>query len=363
MWKRFSTCLRRHRRKLFIAGGVIGGFVLLNNYLRKKFIEWEAKRTLEYFEAIKRQNHFERSIQTCDTALLSFVPKISEIVSTTLDVNPVVEALKTKPPNKIELWEELKVLVFTQAVGEMYAQSLFVVLLRVQISILGGYMYTDFHKSKSFCGEVPVDLGTTDNHQKYLSKLTSFFVSGIKELLKPIENSVRAVMQDVKLKELLMLKDITELLNKIRFHISEGKAEAIPSVSRYVMLTDCKDQNQNENAAYDSFLLKITDETKDVLECEDFNKVLQRCIDLGFAIMMDRFSECFVHINNNDTKFVNPNNLAVPLAKVIPRMHTIISQHKPNEQGSLMHILLQEDTLKAFAANIYESFSQYLAEV
>ena len=51
-----------------------------------------------------------------------------------------------RPDNKVTLWENLKVVSFSRLVAGVYACSLLVVFLRVQLSVLGGCMFLDLQK-------------------------------------------------------------------------------------------------------------------------------------------------------------------------------------------------------------------------
>lgn len=346
MWNFLPSCLRRHRRKIFILGGVIGGVALLNSYVKRKLIEWETKKAAELCDQFKRSSHFEGTMTTCDSALISFAPKIKEIVCGIIDVNPVVDQLKQNPPNKMQLWDQLKVLVFTQAIGEMYAQCLLAVLLRVQMSILGGYVFSNSHATSSETSNI------SEQQQRYMSRIADFLASGVRNLLIPIQKAVEEVVTSVSLNRPLKLQDIGDVIISIRDAVSQGTKCALPNVTCYLM------ESSNSNGSNDEFLEKILTETKDILECHDFNKVLHSSIDRGISCLMDKLSECFGFLNVAKNEFTNPHDFQTPLAKIIPMMHNVFSQQQPTEPGALVHLLIRQESLNTFAANIYESFSQ-----
>ena len=347
MWNFLPSCLRRHRRKIFMLGGVIGGVALLNSYLKRKFLEWETQRAAELCEQFKRSSHFEGSMSLCDSALISFAPKIKEIVCSTVDVNPVVDQLKHNPPNKMELWEQLKILVFTQAIGEMYAQCLLAVLLKVQMSILGGYVFANSNAFSEGMSDV------SEQQKKYMSRIADFLANGINSLLVPIRKAVEEILKPIPLNQSLKLRDIGDIIASIRDVISPDGKCALPNVSCYLM-----DSNNSNGSPNDEFLEKIVSETKDILECRDFHQVLCISIDRGINSLMDKLSECFGYLSNGNNEFENPHDFQAPFAKIIPMMHNLFSQHQPTEPGALVHLLLQQESLNTFSANIYESFSQ-----
>ena len=56
-----------------------------------------------------------------------------------------------RPDNKVTLWENLKIVSFARLVAGVYACSLLVVFLRVQLSVLGGCMFLDLQKVRDPC--------------------------------------------------------------------------------------------------------------------------------------------------------------------------------------------------------------------
>ncbi|KFM81143.1 Peroxisomal biogenesis factor 3, partial [Stegodyphus mimosarum] len=240
MWKFVPSCFRRHRRKFFIIGGLIGGIAVLNSYLRRKLLEWESQRTAEFCDQIKRSSHFEGTINTCDSALISFAPKIREIVCSNADISPLVEQLKSNPPNKMQLWEQLKILVFVQAIGEMYAQCLLAILLRVQMSILGGYVFT-MSRTSDFNSP-----SAAEQQQKYMSLVADFLSNGINRLLVPVKKAVESTLSSVPLNRSLKLQDISDIITAIRDSLSPSDSVCLPDVSSYIMPTNSDSISSNE---------------------------------------------------------------------------------------------------------------------
>ena len=107
-------------------------------------------------------------------AVVGLVPSVRSVVSQHLDAETLTSQLKTKcvtrtssiftlcylplppslppslppcrPDNKVTLWENLKIVSFSRLVAGVYACSLLVVFLRVQLSVLGGCMFLDLQK-------------------------------------------------------------------------------------------------------------------------------------------------------------------------------------------------------------------------
>ncbi|UYV62251.1 PEX3 [Cordylochernes scorpioides] len=363
MFSGISNFLRRHRRKILVAGGLVTAGIFLKRYATQKFLEWEAKQTQLYLEQLKRHHHFEGTMQTCDSTALSLASKVREAVVRQLDVETLLMELKNNPPNKLSIWEEIKVLVFAHAIGEVVCECLLVVYLRVQLSILGGYMYVDSQKHKAAAAGNGLYLASTAVQQKYLSQINHFFQVGQGRVLKTVMRTVEAVLGQVSLKSLLRLKDFEQELGSIKARLFASEIFQANFLTHCFLSEEVQGGGLAEKPSQSSdFVIhKMVQETKDVLESPDFEKVVVCCMDRGMARILDMLSECYLYLHqdsNPANSFSNPNNTAVALAKLLPTLRSCILRQNPADLGSYMHQLLQLETLNNFSANIYEAFSQ-----
>ena len=143
MWGSIKGFFQRHKRKFFITGLVVGGSYLLGKYAKWRFTEWQRRQEMEYVEQARKQHHFESNLRTCSVTLFSLVPSLRDALMEKLNCEAITAKLRDRPSNKLELWEELKVLSFTRTVASIYSSCMLFVFLRVQLNIVGGYMYLD----------------------------------------------------------------------------------------------------------------------------------------------------------------------------------------------------------------------------
>ncbi len=141
------------------------------------------------------------------------------------------------------------------------------------------------------------------------------------------------------------------------------------NASRFLLNTNkvMTDPNeQNSITGKDKELLqRMLNETQDILESDDFKRVIDSGIDIGFAIIMDTILGCFVRIEDEkcgdgkDNGFANPHSIRVPLAKLLPKIWLSLQERrKPEDKLVLVRHLICLDVLNCFAANIYEAFCQ-----
>jgi hypothetical protein len=102
-------------------------------------------------------------------------------------------------------------------------------------------------------------------------------------------------------------------------------------------------------------------ETQDLLEMNDFSRVLLSSVDVGFTSLDDSMFLCFVpsmtdSIDLQDS-FPNPNIVEIKLAKLLPKMHKILSgRNGGTENVGLIRHLICLDVLNCYSANVFEAF-------
>uniref|UniRef100_A0A8C7VMZ6 Peroxisomal biogenesis factor 3 n=1 Tax=Oncorhynchus mykiss TaxID=8022 RepID=A0A8C7VMZ6_ONCMY len=331
--------LKRHKRKFIFAGAFVGGVYFLGKYAQKKIREMQEREASEYIAQARRQFHFESNQRTCNmtgTVLL--------------------------PANKLDIWEDLKIISFTRSVVAVYSTCMLVVLLRVQLNIIGGYLYLDNSVSKS--GMMP--LAPPDVQQQYLSSIQHLLGDGLSEMITAVKKAVQNTLGGVSLKQSLSLQELEQHLNQIRAQVEEGDGGSTHRPLSWYMMPD----EENTLAAQacgltenDVTTIKLLNETRDMLESPDFGTVLNTCLNRGFNRFLDNMAEFFrppPGAQGDSTPITTPDSLShvsLPVAKIIPivngQIHSICSEIPSH----FVQDLLMIDQVKEFAANVYETFS------
>uniref|UniRef100_A0A8C4SU35 Peroxisomal biogenesis factor 3 n=1 Tax=Erpetoichthys calabaricus TaxID=27687 RepID=A0A8C4SU35_ERPCA len=169
--------LKRHKRKFIFAGAVVGGVYILGKYAQRKIRELQEREAAEYIAQARRQFHFESNQRTCNMTVLSMLPTLRDTIMQLLNSESLTALLKNKPPNKLEIWEDLKIISFTRSIVAVYSTCMLVVLLRVQLNIIGGYIYLD-NSSVSKNGMVP--FAPPEVQQQYLSSIQHLLGDGFR---------------------------------------------------------------------------------------------------------------------------------------------------------------------------------------
>lgn len=411
MFSSVRNFLSRHKRKFIVTGALIGGTALALQYAQRKLREFQENQAREFIARQQRTQHFEMTERTCNQAIMGVATPLCDELLRTLDTEPVLQQLRGRPDNKHELWHELKVLAFTRLATMVYACSMLVVSLRIQLNILGGYLYRDSVAAAGAGAQLTQQQKqhrlTDHQQQTYLSLNQHFLSVGIARMARLIEAKVRAVMGDFELQRELSLADIEQIFWSIQRAVNSDETDPSGNMARYILpaaLPDAESDGDGE------VMRRVFAETLDLLESEDAVSLNTYNVTRGFSIVMDSVAEFYYEplqkqnglsavllangnvgsngsangvngaqvvditelSNANSTPITkadlnvatNINHVRMPLAKLIPIVNGLAGKafnaalKPPSLSTSLVTLFLVSDKVKTLGANVYEVFSQ-----
>lgn len=398
MFSGVRNFLNRHKRKFLVSGVVIAGGALALRYAQRKLIEYQETKAREFIERTRRTQHFEATERTCNQAIMGLAPNLIDRILKCLDTDPLLEQLRGNPDNKIELWNEVKVLAFSRLSALVYACSMLVVALRIQFNLLGGYLYKD-----TVNGDINI---SNEVQQHYVALVQHFLKDGTDVLCNLVQTKARQVLATYDLKQRLTLADTEQIFWSIQMAVNSDAGDPNSKLAVYVFPTDVTQISTNELFA------KMYTETVDMLESDEISALCSNNVSRGFSIVMDNIADFYAKpvngINNNkingmakivevtdvdDVSMVVPstskaalnshpiapdsaqnldsiinlaniNTVTIPLPKLIPIVNGLAKQQFSNTakpQGlstSLITLYLISDKVKMLGANVYEVFSQ-----
>lgn len=190
MWASIKGFLQRHRRKLFIGGVTIVGVYAAARYAKWRITQWKQQQEREYLEQARKQHHFESNQRTCSITLYSLIPSLRDTLLEKLNSEEITSKLRDKPDNKLELWEELKVFSFARTITAVYSSCLLFVFLRVQLNIIGGYMYLDSLVSTVEQGSNGRKMRVAEDIQKKYLALVKYLMSeGLDDMIFAVKKA------------------------------------------------------------------------------------------------------------------------------------------------------------------------------
>lgn len=347
------------------AGALIGGVYILGKYAQKKIKEMQEREAAEYIAQARRQYHFESNQRTCNMTVLSMLPTLRDAIMQPLNSESLTALLKSRPSNKLEIWEDLKIISFTRSIVAVYSTCMLVVLLRIQLNVIGGYIYLD-NTAISKNGTVP--LAPPEVQQQYLSSIHHLLGDGLSELITVVKQAVQNILGSVSLKESLSLLHLEQYLQQIRQEVEKPtmhRADNLKSVSPLCCYMMPDEENVLTTQACgltekDATTVKLLNETRDLLESPDLSSVLNNCLNKGFSRLLDNMAE-FFRPPNQDIRESNSSSslssVSLPLAKIIPVINGQINSLCSESPSYFVQDLLTMQQMKEFAANVYEAFS------
>uniref|UniRef100_A0A182T636 Peroxisomal biogenesis factor 3 n=1 Tax=Anopheles maculatus TaxID=74869 RepID=A0A182T636_9DIPT len=384
MLSRLKDFLHRHRRKFIATGVVIGGSVFLLKWLQYKLRELQERQAKEIGEKLKRMQHYECTDRTCNQTTLGLVQAFSERVFKSLNTDDILLKLRTNPGNKLELWEELRIVAFTRLVTLVYGASMLAVTLRVQINILGGYLYKATVEDGQQSSSQQQQTISKEVQTAYLSLIQHFMRDGLERLIEIIRKNVTVVMQRYSLKQQLTLADTETLLWSIEMALNNEKENPIDAIATYTLPNPDATLASVDGGVFSNMF----QETLDVLESVESTQVGLSNVSIGFSKIMDKLADYYVtscgtnkssKSNLNVESITNINGLQISLAKLIPIVNGLASKvalpandngtvsnglvpSLPDEAGDLVSTMivhfLHSEKLRTLGANVYETFCQ-----
>lgn len=375
MFSRLRNFVSRNKKKFIVSGIVIAGTGLALRYAQRRLREYQEKQVKEFLEKARRLQHFESTEKTCDQAIFGLMPGLCDAIVKMLDTDSLLAELRTNTDRKLELWEELKFLAFARCTAFVYATALLVASLRVQLNIIGGYMYKDTMQSEA---KITKEIQTIYN----LLLIQHLMGSGLELLVKVIRENVEKIMKSHSLKEKMTLSDVEQLFWSIQTAIDK---DINRNLVQFVLPAEVHRNQQDE------ILNKMLSDTLDVLECGDFIDLCESSFNNGFNVVIDKIADFYVHPENgkkpsngttelvqstskatsenlflNNNGHLNINNISLPLAKLIPIVNALTTQtitsnasdnkSVKNLSASLVSLQVVNTNTKTMAANVYEVY-------
>jgi peroxin-3 len=215
----------------------------------------------------------------------------------------------------------------------------------------------------------------------YLSLCHHFVNEGINELCTLVKEKVHLILDGTSLKQKLNLQDTEQLFWAIQAAVTGDLHDPIKCLARYILPPDLPATEDCDT------LQKMVSETVDLLESDEVINLTSSCVSQGFSLTVDRISEYYgpkadktalnvkaepsglqnktqipnsgLRNTNGLSAFIHPNNVAMPMAKLIPIVNGLVQHQTVHGGGPDLWIqqLILNDKLKILGANVYEAFS------
>ncbi|GFO05105.1 peroxisomal biogenesis factor 3 [Plakobranchus ocellatus] len=356
--------IKRHRKKFIFLGAFVGGTWVLYKYMWRKIQEIRDEEDKQYLISVRRQHHFDSNQRTCNTTVLAMIPNLRETLVKHLDTESLKELLKSSPPNKLDIWEELKIMSFTRTIAAVYGSCMLSVMLRVQLNIVSGYLYLEtVHPPNGLKPESENKSSIAPKVQeRYLSLVKVFIEQGFVDFIHYLKLAVMKEVGCLPLKELVSLDNLYGVLSHIRERVECGVDKATQALYPYLLSSERVPDLESVMSPEDLQLEKLVSETRDIFESSDFHTVLKESIDRGFHCILDGLADHYKQqLQGGEASGIHEISIAV--AKLIPVVNSQLNRIVGDAPNQFIQELLLMEELKQLAANVYEAFSQDPSEV
>ncbi|KAI5568801.1 hypothetical protein BDE02_12G037800 [Populus trichocarpa] len=360
---------RRHRSKILITAGVLGsGYFLYRLYnaheQRLADLEGELARQRANDELIKAQlqAHFENVQLIADTTTLPHAMQyLRSRIAEELDLSQLTERLqkgKGKPytltsSEKLELWDRLKILSFTQMVVSLWAVTILSLYIKVQVNILGRHLYIDTARGlgSSLLLE-NVDLIDRDDQQNFLAGADFLANNGLLALISNIQAVVTEVIEGKKLIDLFNTTSFHETVMQIL-----DKFMSVGSLHQwidYLMPEDSGHYKLGTSSSIDDTVLpnstnfdQLMVEARTVLSSAEFGKIMGISLKVAVdALVEDMEAQC----QSTGASLTS----GMPLAKLLSRVMQIVpSLLREASQNQFIKIIRTVPEVELFFTLLY----------
>lgn len=373
MFSSIRKFISRNGRKFAIGGAIVGGLVFILKYNQYKLNEWRRQEVQQVLQRTRRNQHFESTERSCAQTIMNLAGSIKSSVLKLLDSDTVINNLKNDSCDKITAWNHLKILSVSKSVAIIYANIMFVFTLKIQLNLISANMFKNSQKTEEI-----LEFNETVQ-EKYLTLCSHFMEEGIHTLTIYIKQKVEEVVNSISLTDKLSIRDLELLHWSIMSSIiADETNNPIKNLTKYMLLTTVDDDSSES-------LNKIMTVTVDLLESDEAQSLMQSSVRSGFVLLIDRISKFFTqkfdnsgvaHSSGSNVKtilngdvntincsqvepYFNLHEIKIPMAKLIPILNGQV-QNLPSSHdihSNWLQILISDEKLQTFSANIYEAFS------
>jgi hypothetical protein len=300
----------------------------------------------------KRASHLERCSRETLSMLGTFLNTLQSTIERHTDFTKEMKMLKQlrngqvadavdgeATPTKQELWDRIKTKSITRMIVTVYAHSILILLLTVQINLLGGRIFREqisehnavgseeesSSRNETQSGENSVEGGedSSSHKQVLLQSLDYFFQHGIKKLVESVQLAVETSVSHWKVVPddndddegnsmrtcSLTLDQFEGGMQQIRNILDEGLL-----LEKYIdRLEADSDSCESEEAR------QILYESLDILESPVFETAKKDVVNVTFDVLRNHgYAPLFDDSGEGDTHLLSP-----PLATIVTKLKKI----------------------------------------
>jgi len=346
--KSVASYVSRHRHKIVSVVVLSGVIYFINLRLRSVSKALVSKQAVQ----ARTQVYFDKAQRSCDAATLSLIPKYSERLSSLIDL-PASSQLRTieDKEQKIAMWDRFKILTFTRTLSGVYGLVLLALHIRVQVNLVGRYLYLDSMMNGDTHHELEPAFPST-TQKRYLAFAEYLLQDGLRGLVAFIQDSAETVVGPISLTHQLSYDDVLVIILIIRRSIESKLDRLLES-----LLPSEKEDFEKE----DPKLTMLLSETRNILEGTSFRSTLKQCLDRAFLHFTRNLRLSFVpDAQHTSSDHEDDKSLSMPtplvemaMAKLLPCINKQYSFALQSPQNEIMIALSSFEPLQNYNYSVF----------
>lgn len=403
---------RRHKKRVLISTGVVFAVSwVVGSYVTSKISEFQERLKEENFAKEQVKRRFKQTQSDCYMTFLSLLPVLVEPIYEDLNVEEITKELQSRrkkggdasrseavstvlsedlsesgaavpqgsEKTKTELWNQLKIESLTRFLTLLYAESLLVVFLHLQLNILSRKSYF----------ETAVKLAAQKNHfeqaiveeddeslaeQAFLSFSWWLLNKGWVQFRDVCRSSVEDVFGEMNPREELTLDEFARLINVVQKKVLGSEdvpgpmhrlvldALLPPQESNFFLLQQTNDlgflSKFNADLTNVRSLEKLLGELKDYLQNDQIPSIANLLVTVGISRTLDNISADLQskrtgqEVDASDRR-AQKIKLASLLASITKQGHQLTNGSFDNDTLFTLNNIQELDDL---SASVYSNF-------
>jgi len=335
-------------------------------------------------EQHRKRNHFDSTECTCTSTTTHLFYQLKATILSTFDTDKLTQALRNgpDPEEKIRIWNEIKLLCFCKSAAFIICQAFLGILLRVQLNVLAGYLYTERvsitsllnnNRDSTSASRFPMKV-----QEHYLSISDHFIKEGFTDFCEILLVNVKKTVDQTQLQDQLNLGDIERIFHNIfeDLYAEFPERNLFINPGKFVLSSkEASAENIRDLSAEDvRMFTNILSETLEILESQEILGLMRRLCRQGFSHLTDQLTDNFVNFSpkssnppedqsgnsgtmtNEEEEFESPCRVRIPLARLLPAITGLVQDEEVEDGDEWLTHILEDSDLKLLSANIYETF-------
>ncbi|XP_002120778.2 peroxisomal biogenesis factor 3 [Ciona intestinalis] len=345
--QKICSFLKRHKNKFIFTGVFLGGVIGSLKYAEYKINSFVAEDQKKMMERKKREKAFDQvQLHACSLVEVMLDSVLNKVLMLN-DTEVILRRLKDKEHGKkLELWNQLKVGVFSRLVAGIYCLNLVTITVQVQLHQLAAR-----GDVQTYSENLTVQVFLSLCHKHMLSE----GIAQVSELCHKITNDIIGSMplqhhvggENI---ETALRSIFSCLMREMKIKASDTELEGAfhPALPSYNI-----DDEFSQNEKLPKNWLELT---FDILESTDCSDVFFECFRESVNFIAEDFT---ANIENmamcSKSSYVEDEDimpLSIPLAKALPLLNTKL---KSVYSADFLQRLMVNPIMGKFAFNVYKS--------